>query len=196
MKPDYKKITQLLNYIAQKNGGNINYMKALKLLYLADRLHLRMYGRFITNDSLIAMKNGTLGSMAKDIVIQNKFLPYVIYNYSKDKLKRDKFNIATSFNNLDDLSETDLECVDKVWSILGKKDRFYLAKLTHKLPEWKRCQYPIESKEKLVMPIEVLDLFGNADNEELNKIYNQTEKELEISKEFFEEILNQTECFV
>jgi len=30
----------------------------------------------------------------------------------------------------------------------------------------------------------------------LNKIYNQTEKELEISKEFFEEILNQTECFV
>src|SRR3989344_6731266 len=111
--PDYKKITQVLNYIAEKQGGVVDYMKALKLLYLADRLHLRKYGRLITDDRLIAMKYGTLGSQARDIVMLNgAMLPYTVYEYSKDKLKRDLDNhiIESNFQNVDSLSETDIEC--------------------------------------------------------------------------------------
>lgn len=197
MKPDYKKIIQVLNYIIKKSGDSINYMKALKLLYLADRLHLRRYGRLITGDTLVAMKNGMLGSIAKDIVIINKNLPYVVYNYAEDKLKRDldKYLISSNFDDMSNLSETDTECVDEVINKLGNKDEFELAKLTHDLPEWERHQYTIEKKEKLVVQVNIDDLFGSTDNSELNKIYSQTEDELSLSKELFDDSTERTKCF-
>ena len=183
IRPDYKKITQVLNYMAEREGGKINYMKALKLLYLADRLHLRKYGRLITDDRLVAMKKGTLGSQAKDIILKNDNLPYIVYKYSEDKLKRDlaKYTIESNFKSKDNLSETDIECVDKVISVLGKKKEFDLAKLTHDLPEWKRHEYVIEKGEKLVEDLDPLDLFEPTNNHELNKIYSQPDEELILS---------------
>ncbi len=115
--PEYKKITQALNYITRESmDGEINYMKALKLLYLAERLHLRKYGRLITNDHLVAMKKGTLGSQARDIAIQSEHLPYVVYQYSEDKLIRDVENYSIKVNNdeVDRLSETDVECLERI----------------------------------------------------------------------------------
>jgi|SRR3989344_6368715 len=185
-KPYYKKITQVLNYLAQKEGGKINYMKALKLLYLADRLHLREYGRLITEDYLVAMEKGTLGSQARDIAIQNKYLPHVIYQHSKDKLIRlPDFMIEANDSDRDQLSETDVECIEEVYKNLGEKTEFELVKLTHDLPEWKRWQYVIESGEKRVAVVEINDLFKNSDNLVLNKIYSQTPDELILSEELF-----------
>jgi hypothetical protein len=197
-RPDYKKITQVLNYIAEKEGGQINYMKALKLLYLADRLHLRKYGRLITDDRLVAMKMGTLGSQAKDIILKNENLPHVVYKYSEDKLKRDlgKYTFESNFKNKDSLSQTDIECVDKVISVLGDKKEFDLAELTHKLPEWKRHEYVIEKGEKSVEDLDSMDLFEPAENNELNKIYSQSDDELTVSKNIFLEYLDQEESFV
>ena len=60
----YKKATQALNFFALKKDGKINKMKAIKLIYLADRLHLRKYGRPIVGDIYWAMKLGPVGSRA------------------------------------------------------------------------------------------------------------------------------------
>ena len=46
----YKKATQALNYFARQSGGHLHKMKALKLLFFADRFHLRKSGRPLTND--------------------------------------------------------------------------------------------------------------------------------------------------
>lgn len=196
--PDYKKITQVLNYIAEKQGGEVDYMKALKLLYLADRLHLRKYGRLITDDRLIAMKNGTLGSQAKDIAMQSLFLPHVVYEYVEDKLKRDesKFTIETNNKERDQISETDLECVDNVLGYLGNKKPFELVKIVHELPEWKRWQYVLEEeKEKSVVDLDLSDLFKPVNNEILSKIYSQSPEELDLSHSFFSDSLEQKEIF-
>lgn len=48
--PSHEKATQALNYLARENGGEINRMKALKLVYLADRYHLRTFGRPVVGD--------------------------------------------------------------------------------------------------------------------------------------------------
>ena len=55
---DYKKATQALNFFALKEGGTINKMKALKLIYFADRYNLRKYGRPVRNDDYWAMGYG------------------------------------------------------------------------------------------------------------------------------------------
>ncbi len=192
MKPDYKKIIQVLNYIAEKAGGKIPYMKALKLLYLADRLHLREYGRLITDDKLVAMKYGTLGSQAKNIVTMSEYLPHIVYEFVEDKLKRnDDLSIQTNYKERDELSQTDIECVDKIFSEFGKKTQFELADLTHELPEWKKHEYSIEKEKIKVVKIDVYDLFKPTENKELGKIYSQSEAELELSKDLFSESLEQ-----
>jgi len=187
-KPDYKKITQVLNYIAQKSGGEVNYMKALKLLYFAERLHLRKYGRLISGDVLVAMKNGTLGSQTRDIAKLSDYLPHVVYEYAENKLKRkDDYSIEANCADKDHLSETDIECVDKVLGILGDKDQFELAELTHKLPEWKKHEYEIEEDGIPVVSIDLLDLFKPTHNDLLNKIYSQSEIQLNTSRDLFTE---------
>ncbi len=201
-KPDYKKITQVLNYITAKagDGGKINYMKALKLLYMADRLHLRMYGRLITDDMLVAMKKGTLGSQAKDIVLLSEdTLSYDAYKYSEHKIKRDRLDeylIEKNYKETDNLSETDIECVDRVVSVVGDKNEFDLAELTHQFPEWKRHEYVIKKRERLVVPLEIVDLFDSTDNSLLNKIYSQSEEDLRLSKSLFSESIEQDKYLV
>jgi len=197
-KPDYKKITQALNYVADKEGGEVNYMKALKLLYLADRLHLRKYGRLISDDNLVAMKNGTLGSQARDIVLKNDSLPHVVYQYSEGRLKRDldRFSIGANDKATDSLSETDMECLDTVYGVLGGKGEFDLAELTHELPEWKRFQYPIEKKEVQVAKLVISDLFEATENQELNKIYSQSSDEIGLSHSIFKESLEHEKYLV
>src|SRR5438270_13824448 len=64
-----RKSTQALNYFARlaARGApeSINKMKALKLLFFADRYHLRKYGRPVSDCSYFAMKNGPVASEAK-----------------------------------------------------------------------------------------------------------------------------------
>ena len=71
---DYQKATQSLTFFAEKEGGRIHKMKALKLVYLADRYHLRKYGRPITNDEYFAMPYGPVASGVKDIIEMSDFL--------------------------------------------------------------------------------------------------------------------------
>jgi len=193
--PDYKKITQGLNYIAEKDGGEINYMKALKLLYLADRLHLRKYGRLITDDRLVGMKNGTLGSQARDIVIKNDRLPYVVYKYAEDELGKgkDDYSIKTKTQKKGILSKTDTKCIDEVFSAFGNLDEFALAEITHKLPEWKRHEYEIQTGEKSVVNLDLQDLFRSVDDDQLNSVYSQVADEVNLSQELFSESLEHKE---
>ena len=67
--PNHRKIVQALNYFAEKQPNNtMNRMKALKLLWLADRYHLRQYGRMISEDDYFAIQYGPISSSAKDIL--------------------------------------------------------------------------------------------------------------------------------
>jgi len=51
----HRKATQALNVLARNSGGTISKLKALKLVFFADRYHLRKYGRAIINDRYFAM---------------------------------------------------------------------------------------------------------------------------------------------
>lgn len=187
-KPDYKKITQALSYIAGKNGGAINYMKAIKLVYLSDRLHLRKYGRLITNDQMVGMKNGTVGSQTKDVATLNgDFLPYSAYQYAEDNLVKDNFIIKTQRKTMEDLSETDIECLDVIFDKLGSINEFDLAnKVTHDLPEWKRHEYEIVTEGKTCVDIDELDMFKSPISiPVLKEIYNQSETELALSRDLY-----------
>ncbi len=98
----YKKATQALNFFAVKKDGRINKMKAIKLIFLADKLHLRKYGRPIVGDSYLAMKFGPVGSQTKNVAELSDRLPKEIATYARKYIKpaSDK-NTFISMNSVD-----------------------------------------------------------------------------------------------
>ena len=69
MAKNTKKIIQALAYLASKmQSQTLDEMKAYKLLWLADRCHLRRNGRTITGDRYYAMPRGVVPTDAKHLL--------------------------------------------------------------------------------------------------------------------------------
>jgi len=144
----YKKTTQALNYFACQSGGHINKMKALKLLYFADRFHLRKYGRPITNDEYFAMSYGPVPSGAKDLVAGSDFRPDSEKAYAGQYLNTiERYELSSlSGPDCEVFSKTDQEALKFAWKRFGGLKEFELAQLTHEYPEWKRHEVALKSE--------------------------------------------------
>lgn len=152
----YKKATQALNFFAQRNGGRVNKMKAIKLIFFADRYHLRKYGRPITNDEYLAMGYGPVSSGVKDIAEMSDFLGDTEREYaSRFVTPANRFDVE-SILPLDEkvFSQTDLEALVFAWKEFGEYDQFELADITHKYPEWKRHELALKHQSRVRMNYE------------------------------------------
>lgn len=156
---DHRKATQCLNYFALKQGGWIDKLKALKLIYFADRFHLRKYGRLITNDTYFAMEYGPVASSTENIAEGSK---YVNVNqvgrvYSKQYLCVKKKNIIKSVRavDYDVFSESDLDALNFAWGTFGHLSSFKLVNLTHSYPEWAKNKEMLRKAKRVEIPIEL-----------------------------------------
>jgi uncharacterized phage-associated protein len=138
-----RKSTQALNYFAQKAASGapareMNKMKALKLLFFADRYHLRKYGRPLSDCAYFAMKNGPVASEAKRVAEER--LPEAERNYARRYVRRKDNLRYSAAGDLDDkvLSQSDFEALDFAWKNFGHYSEFDLVDITHHYPEWKR----------------------------------------------------------
>ncbi|HEX3933086.1 MAG TPA: Panacea domain-containing protein, partial [Puia sp.] len=138
---NYKKAVQALNLLAQWSGGALNKMKALKLIWLADRFHLRRYGRPILQYYYVAMENGPVASATRDILQHNKLgVSEDVLKYAENFISE---NGSYDFKSLNDpnikvFSKSDVECLKGVFDAYGHLGKYDLRDLTHKFPEWKR----------------------------------------------------------
>jgi uncharacterized phage-associated protein len=137
-KVNFEKCTQALNFFAHKAGGHINKMKALKLVFFADRYHVRKYGRLLTNDSYMAMEHGPVPSKTKDIAESNNYLEDSIKNYSENFIDPINNLVLRSKSEVDEdvFSESDLEALNFAWNTFGHFDPYELRDITHNYPEW------------------------------------------------------------
>lgn len=147
---DYKKATQAINFFATKAGGYINKMKAIKLIYFADRYHLRKFGRPITNDEYFAMPYGPVNSGVKEIAENSDFLAANEQEYASIFLKIPNQYGVRSIHPVEGkvFSESDVEALSFAWDTFGKYNQYELADLSHNYPEWKRFKDIIESKSQ------------------------------------------------
>lgn len=85
---NFRKAVQALNFFAVKEGGTIDKMKVIKLIWFSDRAHLRQYGRPILMDRYLAMKYGPVPSKTKDLSgFDNSFLDENERNYRDTYIK-------------------------------------------------------------------------------------------------------------
>jgi len=173
MQADYEKITQLLNFFIKKNANSrINKLKAIKLIWAADRYHIRKYGRLVSNDEYCALKYGPVASLTKDVAdLDLDYLDSNYVDYINEYLKRDVERLMLfSHKDVeeDNFSKTDIEALDFAWSRFGKYDGFDIAEISHDYPEWARFKDAFESKEIRHANIVVDDFFENP--KQLNKL--------------------------
>lgn len=182
---NYKKAVQILNFFAIKNGGKIDKMKACKLIFLADRAHLRKYARPIINDNYFALQYGPIPSKTKDI-IEYKNNEASSYQYRDMFISKIENNNFTSFNDFDPcyFSDSDIEIMNKIYSDFGELSASRLLNITHKYPEWKKFEVALKEQKNKSIAMDYIDFFENPISNN-DPIFDECEEHLELSKEIF-----------
>ena len=187
----YKKATQALTFYALKEkDSSLDKLKALKLIYFADRFHLRKFGRTITNDEYYAMNYGPVASGTKDILEMSAFLDTLENEYASKYLEPQKSStFIKAINKVDDseLSISEVEALNFVWSKLGSKDNFELVDLTHKYPEWKKHEEQLKLGLASRIKMDLTDFFDDP-SEKLETFYELNSEEKEAKIEFLKEL--------
>lgn len=113
---DKEKALHAVLYILNKLGGKEGMLKLFKILYFAEIKHLSGYGRTITEDDFIKMDNGPVPSMIYDH-LKGLRIPWA----NSDLFQVENYNVTAKVNaDLDELSKTDIECINE--SIAENKD--------------------------------------------------------------------------
>jgi uncharacterized phage-associated protein len=186
--PLCKKSVQAINYFARKKEGHINKMKAIKLIYFADRYHIRKYGRPVVGDVYWAMKLGPVASCTlntanlSETSLEKDCLSYakIFLSHPKGDVKMESI-ISKEGVDLKIFSQTDIEALETSFKEFGDKDQFELADLSHLYPEWFKHKKEIEIDKKRRVRMDYLDFFSNprADG---SSIFNLPQEHLDLAK--------------
>jgi uncharacterized phage-associated protein len=138
-------VLQAIQYLLSKYG-QIDKIKILKLLYLADKYNLLQYGRTITRDDYWALPLGPIGTTAKDILDMNNSeinfseSEWVVINQAIEAIPSHGRRSKIPNPSLNMLSKTDRESLDYIWKHFGHYTWQQLVAYTHEYPEWKQYE--------------------------------------------------------
>ncbi len=150
-----KIIIQAVYYLLENNTKSMDKLSILKLIFFADKFHLRKYARSITDDTYYAMQYGPVASNVKNI-LDFDFMSDIEKEYVETFLQKNgsAYVVNKKIEKLDMLSETDKEALDFAIDNFGYNKTFDLVEITHRYPEWKRFKSSLKDglkREKIVM---------------------------------------------
>lgn len=157
------KTTQAAALLLKKNGGKMNYMKLIKLLYLADREALSLWERPLTGDAYFSMNNGPVLSKVLDKINSGK-MPHMKSYWHKHISNPESYNVSLKDEpELDELSKREKGLLTNIYEKYRKYNQWKMVEICHKiLPEWKE---PAGTS----IPIRIEDIL---------KVLNKTAKEI------------------
>lgn len=157
-----EKVAQMSAYFLMKRGGRMSHLKLMKLLYLADRESMDQIDEPITADVPVSMKNGPVLSQTYDLMKGET--PSAAWQKWVADIQDHEVTLRAEISDredLDELSDFDIEILEKVWAEHGHKTRWNLVDFTHeRCAEWRDPGYssvPIDPKSQffaLGRPIE------------------------------------------
>lgn len=186
------KITQSLGFLLSLDDNHrMNKLKLVKLIWAADRYHLRKYGRTVTDSEYFALPHGPVSSLTLDVIDNDEVALYAedisfisehITPWESDK------NQIVLYNETEDdyLSETDKEALKFAWDTFGDKDPFELAdNITHQYPEWSKFREHFDvNNERSRQSINLNDFFENPSED---AFFATDDSILAASKELYEQ---------
>ena len=128
---EQKRIQAILYFALKSRNNKINLLKLMKLLWLADRIHLNRYGRMILQDDYCALPHGPVPSKTMDISKEGVNDVFSVHNYTIEA--EDQFNPRF-------FSKSDLDVFEEVWKKFGSMSDIVLKDYSHLFPEWRRFE--------------------------------------------------------
>lgn len=186
---DTRKIIQALVYLAYKElDHEMDNIKAYKLLWLADRYHVRHAGRLITGDSYYAMPKGPVPSDAKNILEGQKTHAVNDKAYQAEYLllKGNRYE-ALRCPDSKVFSISDREALDLAYSIFGAMSADELSVYSHAYPEWKAFEEKLlDADKKNSFPIPI-DLFFEDSHVNDYGFFDDNAEALSLARELYHE---------
>lgn len=137
---DTRKTLEVILFVSEKEH---DLRRIMKYLYFADKLHLELYGRFITGDYYVKMDQGPVPSGAYDIAkaARGDLIPFderIIHLSPKDSIIfRNRVTIIGKRSpDLKYLSESDIQCLDQTIETLRHYTDNELIDLGHDEIAW------------------------------------------------------------
>ncbi|MBO6512098.1 MAG: SocA family protein [Roseibium sp.] len=132
-----KKAAQLVAFFCSKQGGEIDVLKLVKLVYLADRAFMAECGYPITNDKHVSMPHGPANSITLNLIDGN------IEDEDWDDLVSDReghkiaLHRELTDDDSDEFSDAEINCLENVWAEFGHMTKYEIRDWTHEnCPEW------------------------------------------------------------
>lgn len=125
-------------YVLNACGGSLDYIKFYKLLYFAQQMHLVRYGRGIFRDSFYARERGPVPGLVYNIVKKaehkgdaNEDLLSIVKSIRVSDDGYRKFVAAAESPDMDELSASDIKCLDESISRYSRLSSARLSEITH-----------------------------------------------------------------
>lgn len=131
---DVEKAIAAVAHLVEKTGASM--YPVMKMLYLADKMHLERYGRFISGDSYAAMEQGPVPSRTYNMVKHvrggelrcaedAKALQFFDYHLDTHQI------IVRERPDPDELSDSDIECLDEICQIYQRAGKWAVRDMSH-----------------------------------------------------------------
>lgn len=136
------KAAQIISFFACKEDARtLDVVKAIKLVYLADRESVTRFGAPILDEQRVSMPHGPVNSQTYAHINGEHDLEKSGWaNFLEDRANHQlavKDNIT--YDDLDELSEADIQCLEAVWKRFGGMTKWEIRDWTHErenVPEW------------------------------------------------------------
>lgn len=176
---DIKKTTEAASVLIELEGGEISYMKLLKLLYLADRKAYEEWERPITYDHYVSMDNGQVLNTTYRLVMRE--LDFENTYWSEYISEPTDYDIQFEGKppEINKLSPAEINLLNRIYDKFGKFDQWELADITHALPEY-------EDPEGSSIPTDLETLLDALDyeKEDIGRIKDELKEEEKIKRVF------------
>lgn len=173
---DFHKALQSMYYLQSKAHVS-DKLSLLKLLFFADRYHIRHYGISMLMDNYCAMSLGPVCSKTYDLIKKGLYYDGLIDSekaFVDSNLSCVNDTVCVKDTGTDELSVSDKEAMDFSIRNFAKFTPYDLIQITHAYPEWNRYRYLLENHISASENMDYKDFFDDSedDNEYIVKYLN------------------------
>lgn len=178
-----RKAAQTIGFFAlQTEASSVSVRKAVKLVYLADRESVRRRGHPIQDEARVSMPHGPVNSATYEY-LKGAYDPersgWSAYLADKADHEVGLARNDITLDDLDELSQSEIQILSDVWERFGGMDRWALRDWTHdaaNVPEWKD---PNGSSHRITLR-EIMDAVGMDHAKERSHEYQSLQKAQDI----------------
>lgn len=186
-----RKILQALYHIQSNaphdNVDRFNIVYLLKMLYFADRYHLRHFGILASDDKYFAMKLGPVASLAYDMLKKSHYnMNSATVGCLCDVKELSEYEVEIEQQVDDELSDSVKEALCFVQREFGHYGWNDQSNISHCYPEWKKhekelsCANPHNPR----IPMNLQDFFDDPDDDMPFAAFNKSGDPFRDDKEF------------